>query len=187
MKLKDILDGGMEFLENNNLPEFYAYLETLVSEDEISGGDIGKITMFLEECGIDTITNLDEVPYSYCDSMLAFPSSIDPKGSGELRFPVHIKKIRGAAFADTGGITQVDLTGIIYIGSYAFNGSEVDSIVLSPDAETEMKVGAAIFDNSHLSTVHVMHGPDLDMEEFKRWFTSEIYTGFNDLTFVEVY
>ena len=187
MKLKDILDGGMQYLADNNLPDFYAYLESLVYDDMIEGGDIGRITMVLEECDIDTINNLKEVPFSYCKYGLSFPSSIDPNGNGEIRFPSHIKKIGEEAFTDTGCIVQVDLTGIEEIGNYAFNGSEVDNIVLPADAQTKIKFHDYVFDNSQLSTVHVMHGPDLDMEEFKRWFTGEIYTGFNDLTFVEVY
>ena len=121
--IKEIIDSGMEYLEENDLDGFYQHVCDEAIKKDGTEEIISGIWKFMEDCGIFLIgsNTVDEhsIPsyYNY---------GREPSGqlitSGVLHFPRQITRIQKGAFKNSFGYNEIDLTGIEYIMGEAFQG-----------------------------------------------------------------
>ena len=155
--IKEVLAKRKEQLAQNNLPALYS---SFLEDDEIMGGDIGDVTSFLEECGIDTpngIASLSEaIPSCYAWG-IGIPASLTPNGSDKIMFPPQIKAIGHAAFRNAWleGIDSnitVDLCGIAVVDALAFSGFEgLTNIVIDDSIRS---IGEGAFGRTEITCIY---------------------------------
>ena len=173
MNIKELIDGGMKFLDNNDLNGFYDYLWRTETRHDM---DIGKITEILEECGIDTVHNLQGViPHAYlCDSNF-IPDSL--MNGNVLTFPKNIQTIGNSAFYGNlnPNLEIVDLRNIKFVAMYAFQRACVETIYL-PEP-TEIKLDTTVFYKSELSKIYFPSGMPYEDDDLLEWIGGYIDDG----------
>ena len=149
---KDIMEGGMKWLEANDLDRFYDYL---VNEKKVSV-EVGYITRFLEECGINTLASLRSGCVPRWFGLGNLPKSMLTDGC--LKFPPNIYFISEDAFAGV-RLECLDLRNIDSVQEGAFISCKFNHIYLSDKAYN--------YDDGALysGSAGIIHIPkDMDME-----------------------
>lgn len=145
-------------LSMNDLKTFYSDIvfEIAVAKDGCKE-DVGKLTTFLESCGIDTINALKKVPMLYCacvtppDSILKF---------NNLKFPSHIKEIGAEAFYSSPGFTTLDLRGIETVGPMAFFNTQITEVLIN---ESLKNADRSIFRECKIEWVYLPDNADFEV------------------------
>ena len=108
MTTKEILIKYQDYLKKDDFQGFY---KALWHNVDVSPSDLGKVTEFILNAGIDPLIYMDDVPALYL-----YESTIS-----DMRIPDHIKSIGEFAFRHCSSLTSVTIpNSVTRIGNYAF-------------------------------------------------------------------
>ena len=161
-RTKELLDGGMDYLERNDLHGFYSNLASLVLGGELCGPDVADVTIALEACGVDTLEyfiDLGFLPMYYLcardiPDYLISDVDIPLIGSKKVfKLPEGITEIYSAAFEASDILhhtNMIDLRGINSIQSQAFGWCNLSYIIID---ESLNHVGDEAFNHNNIQTI----------------------------------
>lgn len=161
-KVRDMVEGGKSYLANNDLVGFYDYLHNNYCNFP-NCFDICKVTEFLENCGIDTVNNLEySIPDYYATLIDAPKSLITTDGDFEgnvLHFPDNIEVLDEGAFGQSKNFSVIDLRGIRQVGLQVFYETNADTVIVD---ETLEYVDATAFQHTNIDTIVMRNGMDME-------------------------
>lgn len=151
--LKEIIRSGKDYFVKNDLNGFYEHVTDGVIDGRfnIEAEDVGKITKFFTDNGIDVAGLLSKrVPYA-CFCCLDIPPSF--VNNGTFKLPPKFTEIDESAFSASNDFKIVDLRGVKYIGHWAFEATHTEEVWLGE--MDSYKTGIAVFQDCEIRTVYL--------------------------------
>ena len=155
--IKEFVDYGMSALEKNDITEFYDLITMKYGHEFPECFFIGEVTHFLEDCGINTASGLENSIPEYYTALKDAPSSL--VNNKVLSFPKHIYYIHQAAFASSHNFEVIDLRGIEEIGPEAFYNTYAHTLIIDDSLE---QVNATAFKDTVIEHIKIKHGMSKD-------------------------
>lgn len=132
-----VLKDNQRFLENNDLDSFYGVMAECVNHGQglytddviLEVDDIYAISKFLDNNGVIFEDYLDEIPEFFCCA----PRRWLNNQTGTLWIPENMKRIGYGGFMGVPGIKTILAPSIVRIANYAFEDSDVETLILGKE------------------------------------------------------
>ena len=182
-KAREVIDDGMEYLENNDFEGFYDYARRQIMTHGVSQDVIGAITAILDQCGVpifEECVKIGRIPYALCYGIEPMKEFFD---NGVFVLPIQIRTIEGFAFSNAKKISRVDLRYVTDIHYCAFEACGIQKLSLGEDALKYIVAGGrqrvdSIFAYNDIYDLTIPRKYFLDND-----FTQQLFSLFSDSEF----